>query len=40
MYAVAFDLVVADAQQHHPKGAKRAYPDIGLVLAEYGFYRV
>jgi len=40
MYAVAFDLVVADAEQHHPKGAIRAYVDIDAVLAEHGFRRV
>jgi virulence-associated protein VapD len=27
MYAVAFDLVVADTEQHHPKGVTQAYTD-------------
>lgn len=27
MYAVAFDLVVADTVQHHPKGGARADTD-------------
>ena len=40
MYAVAFDLVVADTEQHHPKGVSQAYADIGAVLNEYGFRRV
>lgn len=40
MYAVAFDLVVADAQQHHPKGVAQAYTEIGVILAERGFKRV
>jgi len=40
MYAVAFDLVIADTVQHHPKGVARAYTDIGAILAEHGFRRV
>ncbi len=40
MYAVAFDLVVADTEQHHPKGVTQAYTDIGAILGEYGFHRV
>ncbi len=40
MYAVAFDLVVADTEQHHPKGVSQAYADIGAILNEYGFRRV
>jgi virulence-associated protein VapD len=40
MYAVAFDLVVADTEQHHPKGVTQAYTEIGAVLAEHGFRRV
>lgn len=39
MYPVAFDLVVADTEQHHPKGVSQAYADIGSVLNEYGFRR-
>jgi virulence-associated protein VapD len=37
MYAVAFDLVVADTQIHHPKGVSQAYTEIGVVIGEYGF---
>ncbi|MGD0103899.1 MAG: virulence factor [Rhodopila sp.] len=40
MFAVAFDLVVADTAQHHPKGVSQAYADIGSTLATYGFDRV
>jgi virulence-associated protein VapD len=40
MYAVAFDLVVADTEQHHPRGVSQAYADIGVILSEYGFQRV
>lgn len=40
MYAVAFDLVVADAERHHPKGVTQAYTDIGAILSEHGFHRV
>ncbi|CAD5366897.1 Endoribonuclease VapD homolog [Rubrivivax sp. A210] len=40
MYAVAFDLVVADTQRHHPRGVPQAYSDIGAVLGEHGFRRV
>lgn len=40
MYAVAFDLVVADTEQHHPKGVTQAYTESGAVLAQHGFRRV
>ena len=40
MYAIAFDLVVADTEQHHPRGVSQAYAEIGAALAQYGFYRV
>lgn len=40
MYAVAFDLVVADTEQHHPKGISQAYAEIGAILYEHGFRRV
>ena len=40
MYAVAFDLTVADTEQHHPKGISQAYTEIGAVLGEHGFRRV
>ncbi len=40
MYAVAFDLVVADTEKHYPKGLTQAYTEIGAVLGEHGFRRV
>lgn len=40
MYAVVFDLVVADMEQQHPKGVAQAYTEIGAVLGEHGFHRV
>ncbi|MFA7429287.1 MAG: virulence factor [Rhodospirillaceae bacterium] len=40
MYAIAFDLVVADTEQHHPKGVSQAYADIGAILNSFGFRRV
>ena len=40
MFAIAFDLVVADTAQRHPKGVSQAYADIGATLANYGFSRV
>ncbi len=40
MYAIAFDLVVADTKQHHPKGGSQAYAEIGATLAQYGFRHV
>lgn len=40
MYAIAFDLVVADTEQHHQKGVSQAYAEIATTLAQYGFRRV
>jgi virulence-associated protein VapD len=40
MYAIAFDLVVADTLTHHPRGVAQAYADISVVLEAYGFRRV
>ena len=40
MYAVAFDLVVAETEKHHPKSVPQAYTDIGLTLADFDFDRV
>ncbi len=39
MYAIAFDLVVAETEKYHPKGVSQAYQDIGLVLVRHGFRR-
>jgi virulence-associated protein VapD len=35
MFAIAFDLVVADVQKHHPKGVAQAYIDIRATLGSY-----
>jgi hypothetical protein len=35
MFAIAFDLVVADTEKHHPKGVSQAYTDIAVTLAHY-----
>ncbi len=40
MYAISFDLVVADTEQHHPKGVAQAYMDIGSTLQRFGFKRI
>lgn len=40
MFAIAFDLVVADTERHHPKGVSQAYTDIGAILGEHDFQRV
>ena len=37
MYAVAFDLVVADTENNHPKGVTQAYTEIAAVLGEHGW---
>lgn len=37
MFAIAFDLTVAAADNHHPKGSRQAYADIGSTLAQFGF---
>ena len=40
MFAIAYDLTVADAQQHHPWGHRQAYLDIAAALRKFGFERV
>ena len=40
MFAIAFDLVVADTAANHPRGVSQAYADIGNTLAGFGFNRV
>ena len=40
MFAIAFDMVVADIRQHYPKGISSAYTEIGKTLAPHGFERV
>jgi virulence-associated protein VapD len=40
MFAIAFDLVVADAEKHHPRGVPAAYSDLGASLKQFGFQRI
>ena len=40
MFAIAFDMTVADVLKHHPKGVSQAYRDIGAALRPFGFDRV
>ncbi|TNH02922.1 virulence factor [Testudinibacter sp. TR-2022] len=40
MYAISFDLVVADTEKNHPKGVAQAYFDIGSTLRKFRFERV
>ena len=37
MFAIAFDLVVADTAKNHPKGVAQAYADIRNTLTGFGF---
>jgi virulence-associated protein VapD len=37
LFAVAFDLVIADVRVHHPKGVPQAYADIAKTLERFGF---
>ena len=37
MFAIAFDLVVKDTEQNHPKGVSQAYTDIRVCLQDFGF---
>jgi len=40
MFAIAFDLVVAETLERHPKGVSQAYSDIRATLTNFGFDRV
>ena len=40
MFAIGFDLTVADTAANHPKGVSQAYADIGSILSSFGFDRV
>ena len=37
MFAIAFDLVVEDTAENHPKGVSQAYADIRGILTGFGF---
>lgn len=40
MFAIAFDLIVAETVTRHPRGVSQAYADIGATLAKFAFNRV
>jgi virulence-associated protein VapD len=40
MYAISFDLTVADTAKAHPVSVAQAYADIGKILAQFSFNRV
>jgi virulence-associated protein VapD len=40
MFAITFDLVVAETNKHHPKGVTQAYYDIAATLERFGFERI
>ncbi len=40
MFAIAFDLVVADALEQHPKGVRAAYDEVERTLLQFEFKRV
>ena len=40
MFAIAFDLVVSDAEKHHPRGVSAAYADIAAALQRFDFKRI
>ena len=40
MFAIAFDLVVAQVELRHPKGVPQAYGDIKRTLEKFGFNNI
>jgi virulence-associated protein VapD len=40
MFAIAFDLVVTEAERLHPKGFAQAYANVRKTLSQFGFERV
>ncbi len=40
MYAISFDLIVAETQKHHPNSVAQAYSEVETILGNYGFQRV
>lgn len=40
MFAISFDLTVAEAAKAHPVSVAQAYADIGRILAQFDFERV
>lgn len=40
MFAITFDLVVAETTVRHPKNVTQAYTDIATALQRFGFERI
>ena len=40
MFAITFDLTVAETEQHHAKGVSAAYADIATASRQFAFERV
>jgi virulence-associated protein VapD len=40
MFAIAFDMVVADIREHYPKGISSAYTEIAKTIVPFGFERI
>jgi virulence-associated protein VapD len=40
MFAIAFDMTVADLRKHCPKGISAAYTEIAKTVAPFGFERI
>jgi len=38
MFAIAYDMSVAAAVQHHPRSCRHAYTDIGSTLMALGWF--
>lgn len=40
MFAITFDLVVAETSKQHPSSVTQAYNDIAITLEKFGFERI
>ena len=40
MYAISFDMVIADLKQHYGEPYNNAYFEIRTLLRQYGFYNI
>ena len=40
MFAIAFDLTVAETERSHPKGVPQAYAGISITLSKFAFRRI
>jgi virulence-associated protein VapD len=40
VFAIAFDMTVADLRKHCPKGISAAYSEIAKTVAPFGFERI